>query len=91
MGEFLAARRPVLVHAPPDSFISWYFRRHECGVVVDEDDPAPLARALDSLLRDAALGEGLAARARERAEADFSLTQARARFAEVLKLDGDTL
>ncbi len=89
MGEFLAARRPVRVHAPPDSFISWYFRRHGCGLVVDEDDPARLAVALDSILEDAALREELAARARERAEADFSLPQARARFAEVLRLGGD--
>jgi glycosyltransferase involved in cell wall biosynthesis len=90
MGEFLAARRPVLVHAPRDSFISWYFRRHECGLVVDEDDPAQLARALDSLLQDAALRARLAARARERAEADFDLRKARAQFAEVLKLEGDS-
>ncbi len=87
MGEFLAARRPVLVHAPRDSFISWYFRHHECGVVVDEDDPARLAQALDTLLNDAALRERLAARARERAEADFDLGKARVQFAEVLKLD----
>jgi glycosyltransferase involved in cell wall biosynthesis len=86
MGEYLAARRPVLVHAPPDSFIAWYFRRHECGVVADQNDPARLACALDSVLRDAALREKLGARARARAEADFSLTKARARFAEVLGL-----
>jgi glycosyltransferase involved in cell wall biosynthesis len=86
MGEFLAARRPILVHAPPDSFIAWYFRHYECGLVVDQNDPAQLARALETILNDAALRERLSARARERAEADFSLPKARAQFAEVLGL-----
>jgi glycosyltransferase involved in cell wall biosynthesis len=86
MGEYLAARRPILVHAPHDSFIAWYFRQHECGLVVDQNDPAQLARALDGILNDAVLRERLAARARERAEVDFSLPKAQAQFAQVLGL-----
>lgn len=87
VGEYLAARRPILVHAPADSFIAWYFRLYECGLVVDQDDPALLARALDLLLNDATLRERLSARARERAEVDFSLPKARTQFAELLGLD----
>jgi glycosyltransferase involved in cell wall biosynthesis len=86
MGEFLAARRPVLVHAPPDSFISWYFRRHECGLVVDQDDPAQLAKALELLLQDSGPRESIRERAWERAQADFSLPEARAQFARLLRL-----
>jgi glycosyltransferase involved in cell wall biosynthesis len=86
MGEFLAARRPVLVHAPPDSFIAWYFRHFECGLVVDRNDPAELARALELLLSDIVLREKLSARAWERAQEDFSLSKARAQFAAVLGL-----
>jgi glycosyltransferase involved in cell wall biosynthesis len=84
MGEFLAAGRPILVHAPADSFLSWYFRKHECGLVVDEDDPAALARALGTLLHDAAQSKRLSERARERATTDFALPTARDRFARVL-------
>jgi glycosyltransferase involved in cell wall biosynthesis len=87
MGEFLAARRPILVHAPADSFLAWYFRRHGCGVVVDRNDPEEVARALDRLLHDPALRERLAERAYRRARADFSLADARARFAHTLGLD----
>jgi glycosyltransferase involved in cell wall biosynthesis len=86
MGELLAAGRPILVHAPPDSFISWYFRHHECGLVVDENDPARLAQAVEMLLDDESLRERLSRRARERAEADFDITRARAQFAELLNL-----
>lgn len=86
MGEYLAARRPILVHAPADSFIAWYFRHHECGIVVDENDPTQLARALVKLVNDKSLGEQVATRARARAEADFDLSEGRAQFVEVLGL-----
>ena len=84
MGEYLAARRPILVHAPADSFIAWYFRRHGCGLVVDRDDPAEVAEALRRLLTDAALCRTLSERAWERARADFDLEKARARFDALL-------
>jgi glycosyltransferase involved in cell wall biosynthesis len=86
MGEFLAARRPILVHSPADSFISWYFRHYDCGLVVDQNDPARLAEALELLLTDASLRERLSERAWERAEIDFDLAKAQAQFAEVLGL-----
>jgi glycosyltransferase involved in cell wall biosynthesis len=87
MGEYLAASRPILVHAPSDSFIAWYFRRHECGLVVDQNDPRQLADGLESLLTDSKLRERLCQRAGERARADFSLEQARAKFAATIGLD----
>ena len=86
IGEYLAACRPILVHAPPDSFLASYFRDHQCGVVVDRSDPAELAVALESLLSDPALISRLRARAWERAAADFNLTDARRQFAEAIGL-----
>jgi glycosyltransferase involved in cell wall biosynthesis len=86
MGEYLAANRPILVHAPPDSFVAWYFRRHRCGEVVDTLDPRLLADALDRLLEDRAHRAKLASRARERAVADFDIRLARRAFAEVIGL-----
>ena len=85
MGEYLASGRPILVHAPHDSFISWYFRNYECGVVVDEDDPRQLANAINSILTDAALRASIGARARERARVDFDHLKERKRFFEVLE------
>lgn len=85
MGEYLAARRPILVHAPPESFISWYVREHGCGVVVDREDPAELARAVESLANDAGLRAEVSARAWERARTDFSVLASQAAFARLLK------
>lgn len=87
MGEYLAAGRPILVHAPAGSYLASYFRDHQCGAVVDRSDPAELAAALESLLSDAALRSQLAARAWQRAEADFSLPHAQRQFARAIGLE----
>ncbi len=83
-GEYLSVGRPILVHAPGDSFVSWYFRENGCGVVVDRDDPGALAEAIARLLADRDLRADLGARARGCAERDFDLAKIRGRFAELL-------
>jgi glycosyltransferase involved in cell wall biosynthesis len=88
MGEYLAAGRPILVHAPPDSFVADYFRRHGCGVVVDRPDPDELARRLNELLGDNALRRRVSAAARECALADYDIRRARADFARTVGLKG---
>ena len=90
LGEYLAARRPLLVHAPHDSFVSWYVRKHDCGVVVDEDDPAKLAQAIELILGDAELCRRLVSNAFERARTDFSISASRAAFARLLGLNGQS-
>jgi glycosyltransferase involved in cell wall biosynthesis len=87
MGEYLASGRPILVHAPVDSFIAWYFREHECGLVVDSEDPALLAEAVERLLSDEQLRRKLATNARQCALSDFSVTESRTRFARLLELE----
>ena len=91
IGEYLASGRPVLVHAPHDSFTSWYFREHECGLVVDEDDPAALARALECLLVDEGLQRRLVAKALERARVDFAVEATREKFSRLLRMKGQDL
>lgn len=85
LGEYLAARRPIIAHAPPDSFISWYFRQHQCGLVVDERNPAKLSQAIERILSDADLRRQMSARAWERAQADFSISTAQHKFKELIR------
>lgn len=87
LGEYLAARRPVLVHAPADSFPSWYFRTHDCGVVVGECDSAKLAAGLSRILDDPGLRRLLAVNAWGRAREDFDIEKSRAAFARLVGLD----
>jgi glycosyltransferase involved in cell wall biosynthesis len=87
MAEYLASGRPILVHAPADSFVAWYFRQHDCGVVVDRSDPELLADELERLLSDPELQARLGKNARARAEADFDVADARAAFARLVGFD----
>ena len=84
-GEYLASGRAVLVHAPPDSFLSWYFRQHACGAVVDSEDIGLLTDTLRRLVEDATQREQLGQAARARALADFDLSVVGPRFVSVLE------
>jgi glycosyltransferase involved in cell wall biosynthesis len=59
------------VHVPPDTFISWYFRKHNCGYVVDANEILSLKSAIENLVEDSSLRQILVANARERARVDF--------------------
>jgi glycosyltransferase involved in cell wall biosynthesis len=87
MGEYLAAGRPILVHAPHDSFVAHYFSQHGCGVVVGELERAPLAEGVRTLLEDDDLRERIGEAARARALADFDIEKARASFAATVGID----
>lgn len=84
-GEYLSVGRPILVHAPEDSFVSWYFRENRCGLVVDRSDPVLLSASILRLLSDGDLRAGLAVRARSAAEKDFEVGAVRIRFEEALR------
>ena len=83
-GEYLAVGRPILVHAPCDSFVSWYFREHGCGMVVDRNDPVLLEEELSRLIVDPELRERLGTSARIAAEKDFNIDRIRGRFADFI-------
>jgi glycosyltransferase involved in cell wall biosynthesis len=87
MAEYLAAGRPILVHAPHDSFVAYYFRSHRCGLVVGELEHAPLAEGVRSLLEDDDLRDRLSEAARACAVADFDIENARASFAATVGID----
>ena len=85
MGELLAARRPVLVHAPADSFVSWYFKRYSCGFVVDKNDPVELAKGIETLVDDQTLRKNLSNAAYARAAKDFDGEVIKKKFFDTLK------
>ncbi|HEY8174648.1 MAG TPA: glycosyltransferase, partial [Gemmatimonadaceae bacterium] len=80
MGEYLASGRPILAHAPRDSFVAWYFREYDCGVLVDERSPDRMTEALRRLTEDKELVARIAQNARRRAEIDFHPRKAESAF-----------
>jgi len=84
MGEYLSVARPVLVHAPADSFVCWYFKQYECGLVVDKDDVNQLFDSLARMIEDSDLRSRLSRNARERACLDFDQDIIRDNFVKFL-------
>jgi glycosyltransferase involved in cell wall biosynthesis len=87
LGEYLVTRRPVLAHAPTDSFVAWYLGKYECGVVIDQRDPVLLAGKIAEVLDNRQLQETIGERAWKRAFKDFNIMTARAKFLDVLGSD----
>lgn len=86
--EYLAVGRPILVHAPADSFLSWYFRRNNCGMVVDHNNRQLLKDSLDRLLVDETLRQSLSVAARKRAATDFEISAIKQQFISLLNQVG---
>jgi len=80
IGEYLAAGKPVMVHAPEDSFLSWYFRANECGMVVNTVEPALLANEIVSLLEDQQLQQKYCEHAIRCSREDFDIKSMERRF-----------
>lgn len=85
LGEYLAAGKPILAHTPPDSYVGWYVNRHQCGVVVDRNDPQELVKAIQQLLADDAVRKEMGFRARRQAEQDFDIRTVQQQFLDVVQ------
>jgi colanic acid biosynthesis glycosyl transferase WcaI len=66
--SILAAGRPILAVAPPESDAAQIVRESGCGVAVDPDDPAGVAAAIHALRNDPSRLAEMGHRARETAE-----------------------
>lgn len=71
LGDYLASGTPILAVVPGDTFVAWYLRRHDCGMVLDRADVDAVADAILRLLSDVQLRDRLVANAIARASEDF--------------------
>lgn len=84
MGEYMVSGIPILVHAPKDSFLSWYFKKNNCGIVVDVLDPKILADTIFRTIEQKDTVKEITANAKERVKIDFSVNLARKNFMSVI-------
>lgn len=71
MTEYLASGRPILVHAPPYSFISQYNKEHASALVVDQPSTAALRAAIEKLTIDQTLVQELTRHGAEEAQKHY--------------------
>lgn len=50
--DYLIAGRPILIHAPANSFLVEYARSNDCAAIVDEENPELLISEIKKLLTD---------------------------------------
>lgn len=87
MGEYLVSGRPILVHAPADSFVSGYFKQHGCGVVIDEENVDLLADAIQGIIEQNESRCIMVKRAFQCAKDDFDLPSIQKKFRNILGID----
>jgi glycosyltransferase involved in cell wall biosynthesis len=80
----LAAGRPVLAVAPPESDVTRIVRRYGCGVVADPEDPGSVVEAVRRVRRDPEELERMGERAREAAR-EFDQTRELQRFVQIME------
>lgn len=84
LADFLMTGRPLLVICHEDSFLGWYIRKFECGVLVSSDEPGEIARAIRRILEDPELRRRLSRNAVDRAKIDFSPESAQRELLQAL-------
>ena len=63
--EYLGSGVPIIVHAPPYAYVSWYARKYGWGLVVDKPDTRQLKEGLMKLINDKKLQQDLVNNARK--------------------------
>lgn len=86
--EYYVSGRPILVHAPADSWASRSAREAGWGEVVDSTDPENLAKAIDALLENPQRQQSLVAAARKEAERRAAPLVAQRLREELQRLEG---
>jgi glycosyltransferase involved in cell wall biosynthesis len=84
MGEYLASGRPVLAHVPPDSFVAYYMKKYQCGIVADENSSTSLSEHILNLIRNEPLRHNVVKNARQQARLDFDPKRSQQRLSDFI-------
>ena len=84
LGEYLASGRPVLAHAPADSFVANYCSKHECAGIAKQNDAVSLAQHLKHLITNKKFRARIISNALSQSQADFSPQHAREKLIQFL-------
>lgn len=76
LADYLASGVPILAFVPPDSFVAWFLKRHQCGMVIEEDNPIALAKGITKLLSDPQLREMIINNGLKLVREEFSVKKA---------------
>jgi len=83
--EYMISGRPILLHAPQESYIARYAQRHGFACVVDRNDVESLKRAIERLISDGEYRKQLVSNAWTTALANHNAEEVSATFQRCLQ------
>lgn len=86
--DYLASGRPMLIHAPSYAYVSQYTKQHNVGLVVDQNNPAELARVIRQFLTTPSVGQAYIDRALAIFSANHDAKKNAQKLTELLNMVG---
>jgi len=71
-GEYLASGKIIIAIVPNDSYVAWYLKKYECGILLDANNILKSVELLNEIINDKDYLIYLMNNARKRAYIDFS-------------------
>jgi hypothetical protein len=68
LADYLMSEKPILAICPKDSFLNWYFTKHNCGVVVSEESDLLIQKAILNIIQNNTFRKTICRNAGHRAE-----------------------
>lgn len=84
LADYLTTGKPILAFCPQDSFLGWYFRQYDCGLLVPEDNVELIICSIYQILQDEELRLRLSTNAKNRARIEFDPKLAQIKLLEVI-------
>jgi glycosyltransferase involved in cell wall biosynthesis len=84
MGEYLGSGRPVLVHAPEDSFVTYFCKKNDCGWVSTQPGYEKLSLKILDIIKDDISRNRIVNNAILVSENEFSPDEARKRLLDFI-------
>lgn len=78
--EYLASGRPLLVHAPADSFVASYCSKYNCAVVINSPDEKALLDGIRQIINNDVLRTNIVRSAQKQALNDFNPETSQRKF-----------
>lgn len=91
LADYLSSGVPILAFVPPDSFVAWFLKKHQCGFVVDKNDPLELAKGIQELINNDQLRKIIVQNAIKIAANEFDYHKASKTFLEVISKTHENL
>ena len=83
--DYLLSGTPILALVPKDAYVSWYLKKYNCGIIVNENNPDAVAEEIIRLINDVNLQKRISKNALQRARLDYNPTKSQRIFTEMLE------